>query len=73
MNKKKLISLFFTFYSIFINKKISNNLLILLILPIKYAFYLLNNEISFLQYMYFIDFYVHFIDFLYKILNIIML
>lgn len=73
MNKKKLISLFFTFYSIFINKKISNNLLILLILPIKYAFYLLNNEIAFLQYMYFIDFYVHFIDFLYKILNIIML
>jgi hypothetical protein len=73
MNKKKLISLFFTFYSIFINKKISNNLLILLILPIKYAFCLLNNEIAFLQYMYFIDFYVHFIDFLYKILNIIML
>ena len=73
MNKKKLISLFFTFYSIFINKKISNNLLILLVLPIKYAFYLLNNEIAFLQYMYFIDFYVHFIDFLYKILNIIML
>lgn len=73
MNKEKLISLFFTFYSIFINKKISNNLLILLILPIKSAFYLLENEIAFLQFMHFIDVYVHFIDFLYKILNIIML
>lgn len=73
MNKEKLIYLFFTFYSIFINKKISNNLLILLILPIKSAFYLLENKIAFLQFMHFIDLYVYFIDFLYKILNIIML
>ena len=65
MNKEKLISLFFTFYSIFINKKIGSNLLIMLVLPIKYAFYLLNNEIAFLQYMHFIDFYMYFIDFLY--------